>query len=156
MKTLGHVLAAFIILPGLFACTKQEPVTEAAGTAPARDTVAASPSPSAPSAASEPVAASGPSASQPESGAIAIELVVAKGRLVSGDPVVKLKKGDRVQLAITADTADELHLHGYNKRLSLKPGQRALLDFVAGKTGRFTYELHHADIELGAIEVYPR
>jgi FtsP/CotA-like multicopper oxidase with cupredoxin domain len=104
----------------------------------------------------EPVAASGPSASQADSGATAIELVVAKGRLTSGAPVLKVKQGDHVQLAITADSADELHLHGYNLHLNLKPGQRALLDFVARKTGRFTYELHHADIELGAIEVYPR
>ncbi len=85
-----------------------------------------------------------------------IELVVAKGRLVSGPSVTKVKANDRVRLAITTDAADELHLHGYNLHLPLKPGQRAVLEWLATRTGRFTYELHHADISLGAVEVYPR
>jgi hypothetical protein len=85
-----------------------------------------------------------------------IDLVVAHGRLVSGPAVVKAKKNDHLVLSITSDAADELHVHGINLYLKLEPGQRASLDFVASRTGRFTYELHHADLELGALEVYPR
>jgi plastocyanin len=100
--------------------------------------------------------AAAPSDSASAPAAAVIEMVVAKGRVVSGPSVVKVTQGDRVRLGVTVDAADELHLHGYNLHLNLKPGQRAQLDFVAGKSGRFTYELHHADLELGAIEVYPR
>jgi plastocyanin len=100
-------------------------------------------------AAAESQAASAPAATT-------IEFVIAKGRLVSGPSVVKVTQGDRVQVGVTSDAVDELHMHGYNLHLILKPGQRGLLDFVASKSGRFTFELHHADLELGALEVYPR
>jgi hypothetical protein len=37
-----------------------------------------------------------------------------------------------------------------------EPNVPATLHFVADQTGRFTFELHGAGIELGALEVYPR
>lgn len=82
--------------------------------------------------------------------------VIAGGKLTSGTPLVRVKQNDRVILHLTADTADELHLHGYNLHLHLKPGVPATLDFRASRTGRYTFELHHADLEVGALEVYPR
>lgn len=84
-----------------------------------------------------------------------VTLVVAKGRLVEGPSVVKATVGDRISMRITSDADDELHLHGYNLKLRLRAGVPATLAFQAGRSGRFTYELHRRDVELGALEVYP-
>jgi heme/copper-type cytochrome/quinol oxidase subunit 2 len=84
------------------------------------------------------------------------DIVVQQGKRVSGAGVLKVQQGEEVTLHITSDTADEFHLHGYNLLVQLRPHQTATLHFVAKLAGRFTYELHKSDLELGALEVYPR
>ena len=58
-------------------------------------------------------------------------------------------------LELESDTADELHLHGYDLHLAARSGETAVLGFVAKRTGRFGFELHRGRQELGALEVYP-
>lgn len=84
------------------------------------------------------------------------EMAVSKGKLVSGSAVIQVREGDDVQLQITSDQADELHMHGYDLHLSLKPNVPAVLAFKAEHSGRFDYELHHAHTELGTLEVQPK
>jgi hypothetical protein len=84
------------------------------------------------------------------------DIVVQHGKRISGPAVLKVQQGDDVVLQVTADSADELHLHGYNILVKLVPNRPATLHFIAKLTGRFTYELHKSDLELGALEVYPR
>lgn len=84
------------------------------------------------------------------------DIVVQQGKRVSGPAVLKVQQGEDVTLHITTDSADEFHLHGYNLLVRLQPRQTATLHFVAKLAGRFTYELHKSDLELGALEVYPR
>lgn len=85
-----------------------------------------------------------------------VDIVVHQGKRVSGPAVIKVQQGDEVTLRITSDTADEFHLHGYNLLVHLAPNRTATLHFAAKLAGRFTFELHKADVELGAVEVYPR
>ena len=111
------------------------------------------PAPSAPPAASPAPAPAAPVLPlQPR----AFELVVRGGKLAAGPDVLKVAQGDEVELRVTADRADELHLHGYDLTLKLQPGVPAELRFTATRTGRFEYELHHAHGDLGALEVHPR
>jgi plastocyanin len=92
---------------------------------------------------------------QSETGHV-FDIVVQRGKRVSGPAVLKVSQGDEVTLHITADTADEFHLHGYNLIVQLLPNNTATMHVVAKLTGRFTYELHKSELELGALEVYPR
>lgn len=91
-----------------------------------------------------------------ESPARRVELRVAQGVPVGGPTVVKLVRGDEVELVVVADRADELHVHGVELHAQLSPGQPATLRFLAQRTGRFPIELHRAGVQLGALEVYPR
>ena len=84
------------------------------------------------------------------------ELVVKDKQLVSGPTVISVPQGTPVTLRITVDHHDELHLHGYDLTLKLPTATPAELSFVADKSGRFEYELHHAHIDLGALEVQPQ
>jgi hypothetical protein len=85
-----------------------------------------------------------------------VDLVVKGGRLVSGDPLVKVRQGDSVTLRVTSDKADELHLHGYDRHAHIKAGATAVVTLKADRTGRFPFELHKSHVELGTLEVYPR
>lgn len=87
--------------------------------------------------------------------AASFDIVVKGGRLISGRRVLVVHRNDEVTFRITTDKADQFHLHGYNKLIDLAPDRTATLTFKATLTGRFTYELHGADLELGALEVYP-
>jgi FtsP/CotA-like multicopper oxidase with cupredoxin domain len=84
------------------------------------------------------------------------ELTVSGSKLTAGPDVIKVVVGDEVTLRVTADRADELHLHGYDLSLKLQPGVPAELHLLATRTGRFEYELHKAHVDLGALEVHPK
>lgn len=83
------------------------------------------------------------------------EIIITDGWLSSGPQAIKVKRGDNVRLLFTSNQADELHLHGYDITVELKPNQTAVLEFEAQYAGRFGYELHKAHREIGAIEVHP-
>lgn len=112
------------------------------------------PEPAAPPVSETPLA--GTEASLPQEAATQFELVVRGRRLVSGPAVLQVRQGEQVILRVTSDEADELHLHGYDLSLSLAPGERGSLVFVAEQSGRFEYELERSHTGLGVLEVAPR
>lgn len=139
----GSVLFAIVgalLMSGLFFLFKP------AETPPPAQTVAAADAP-----ASAPVIET-PAVPQPT----VVDIVVEKGRRVSGPDVVALKAGDEVVLNLTSDKDDELHLHGYDLHLHLKAGVTGTLKLTAAQSGRFSYELHKSHLELGALEVQPK
>ena len=83
---------------------------------------------------------------------------VAAGRLAGPPIALRLTEGQPAHLEVTADTAGELHLHGYDLARHVAKGETASLDFSATRTGRFPLEWHGPQgrhVELGVIEVYP-
>lgn len=84
------------------------------------------------------------------------DLSVKDGKLASGPEVIQVHEGDNVTINVTSDADQELHLHGYDKRLNLKKGVSLPLMFQANLTGRFIYELEDKKIDLGALEVLPK
>jgi hypothetical protein len=102
-----------------------------------------------------PAGASATAASNAAPGKDVFDLVVKNGRLASGRSVMQVHQGDHVVLRISSNASDELHLHGYDLHAQITPQETAVLDFSANRTGRFTLELHQANTELGALEVYP-
>ncbi len=81
-----------------------------------------------------------------------IEISVADGA-VTGGGRVGVALGDRVVLRVTADVADEVHVHGYDLVLDVRPGETAELEFEAGVPGVFEVELESAGTELLLLEV---
>lgn len=84
------------------------------------------------------------------------ELIIKGGKPVGGPKLLQVHEGEQVTLNIQSDSADELHLHGYDLHAHITPDRTATLQFTANHTGRFGMELHKAHTELGALEVYPR
>jgi hypothetical protein len=66
------------------------------------------------------------------------------------------KQGDRVTMTITADKAEEIHLHGYDIHFSA-PGAGGSVShtFTADKSGSFELELEATSTHLGQFQVSP-
>lgn len=84
------------------------------------------------------------------------EFKISKDKLVSAPETLKVTVGDEVSIIVTTDEADELHLHGYDLSLDLVNGVSGELSFMANITGKFGLELHHNELELGELEVFPK
>lgn len=84
-----------------------------------------------------------------------MRIVVKDGRAQGGIRRLDVAKGDRVRLVVAADTADEVHLHGYDRTADVAPGQKGQIVFVATVPGRFEIELEGAGVQIGELEVRP-
>jgi hypothetical protein len=93
------------------------------------------------------------STSGAEAPARRIEVTVSGGT-VSGDTGrVPVEQGETLELVITSDTADEVHVHGYDVTARVTPDRPAALTFRADLPGVFEVELHDAGTRLLSLQV---
>ena len=111
--------------------------------------------PSVPGNARPPASPSGPTtpAAKPEPAATVVDLAIANGKLVSGPTVIQVKQNDRVIVHVKSDSADEIHLHGYERVAPTNPGDRAVLEFTADRSGVYTAELERSGVSLLEVTV---
>lgn len=83
------------------------------------------------------------------------DLEVHDRAIVSGASTLTVKQGDTVTITIVADEDEELHVHGYDKSVEFKAGEKASITFVANASGRFPFELEGSKTDIGALEVQP-
>lgn len=79
-------------------------------------------------------------------------------RVVGGKPdggIVRqtVDKGARVVVVVDSDTADEVHIHGYDISADVEAGTTVEIPFVADTPGRFEIELENLGVELAEITV---
>jgi hypothetical protein len=122
-------------------------LTGCAGTdsAAARNSSSASPTPSSSSAVS--------TATTTAAEGRRIEVTVTGGQVTGDTGRVAVAAGEQVTLVITADVADEVHVHGYDRTTALTPGAPAALSFAATLPGVFEVELHEAGTVLLSLQV---
>lgn len=99
--------------------------------------------------------ATAPPASGDEPGDGVIELTIVGGNVVGGVRRETVKQGAQVTLRVTSDVADELHVHTYDKKTDLVPGQSADLTFLANVPGVFEVELEERHKKVLELEVRP-
>ncbi len=138
--TAALMLVATLVLTG---CGTDEP------------SAAAPPPSDAPAPSAVPTAVT-PTEPEPEvepDDAQVIAITVAGGE-VSGDTGrVEVAMGTRVRLTVTADTADEIHVHGFELFEDVSPGQASQLEFVADRPGVFEVELHDSRQVLTRLQI---
>ncbi len=61
--------------------------------------------------------------------------------------------GDTVEVRVTSDVAEEVHLHGYDLLLQLEAGAEVTLVFEANLPGVWEAELHPSHRELFQLQV---
>jgi hypothetical protein len=88
--------------------------------------------------------------------ASSFDFVVRNGERAAGPVSMQAREGDDVEIKVTTDRPDELHLHGYDLHTALKANEPGALYFKATHSGRFDVELHHSGISLGTLEIQPK
>jgi hypothetical protein len=82
-----------------------------------------------------------------------IEVTVVGGKPQGGVRREQVKTGETLVLRVTADVADEVHLHGYDKSADVAPGKPAEIRFTADIPGVFEVELEQRKQKLIELEV---
>lgn len=83
-----------------------------------------------------------------------IAITVNGARPVGGIRHAEVKQGKKVSLVVTsADTTDEVHLHGYDLHADVAPGRPARIAFTASIAGRFEAELESRGFTILRFEV---
>ena len=85
---------------------------------------------------------------------ITIDVAVAGSTMSPAAPSARL--GDRVMMTISADRAEEIHLHGYDIPFEVPTaGGKITHTFTADKTGDFPMEIEQGATPLGNFRVSP-
>jgi hypothetical protein len=94
--------------------------------------------------------------------------IVIRGRSVEGPQrTIRATQGTMLELAFAADETVELHLHGYDRHLTVQPGGEAVMRLDAKFAGRFPIEAHRFGGSAGGspsrghvvllyLEIHPR
>jgi hypothetical protein len=94
--------------------------------------------------------------------------IVIRGRSVDGPHrTIRATQGTMLELAFAAEETVELHLHGYDRHLTVQPGEKAVMRLDAKLAGRFPIEAHRfggpaggspsrGHVVLLYLEIHPR
>ena len=88
------------------------------------------------------------------------EPAVQTVRVVNGKPdggikTISYTNGDQIRLKVQSDTADEIHVHGYDLKKDVTAGGSVEFDFKATIEGRFEVELENAGTQIATLQVNP-
>jgi hypothetical protein len=92
---------------------------------------------------------------QPAPAPVFETITVVDGKPQGGIQKVSYEKGDQVRLRVRSDTADEIHIHGYDLAKDVEAGGQVRFSFPASIEGRFEIELENAGVQIATLEVSP-
>jgi heme/copper-type cytochrome/quinol oxidase subunit 2 len=96
-------------------------------------------------------AASAPPASSP----VIKQIRVQGGQPVGGINDITVKKNQPVRFAVSSDSAQDIHVHGYDLRKTVPAGGRVEFDFPATIDGSFVIELERSSTQIASLKVMP-
>jgi hypothetical protein len=82
-------------------------------------------------------------------------VTVVNGKPDGGVKTITYKKGDTVDLTVNSDTADEIHIHGYDLHKDVTKGGSVHFTFPASIDGKFVIELENAGEQIASLQVEP-
>lgn len=82
---------------------------------------------------------------------VAVE--VRGGAVVGGPARVQARLGEHLRFVVRSDVADEVHIHGYDRRAEVTAGGQVTLELTADIAGRFEIELERRKLRLGELVV---
>jgi heme/copper-type cytochrome/quinol oxidase subunit 2 len=91
----------------------------------------------------------------------ATRIQIRANKVVGGPQDIKVKNGDSVDIVVSSDATNDLHLHGYDIEKTAEPGKPVHFKFKADAEGEFDLESHtfeHAglDAQVATLIVEPR
>ena len=85
----------------------------------------------------------------------AYTVTVKNAKPVGGVKKITVSKGDQVRLVVKSDTADEIHVHGYDLKKDVAAGGTARFNFKATIDGGFEIELENRGEQIAELTVQP-
>jgi len=82
-------------------------------------------------------------------------VTVVNGKPQGGIKTITYKKGQTVDLTVKSDTADEIHVHGYDFHKDVTKGGSVHFSFPASIEGKFVIELENAGQQIASLQVEP-
>jgi hypothetical protein len=86
-------------------------------------------------------------------GGTTVRVVNAKPE--GGVKKLEFKKGDQVRFTVVSDTADEIHVHGYDLMKDVEKGGSVSFSFKGSIDGRFVVELEDHKQQIAELDVTP-
>jgi hypothetical protein len=80
---------------------------------------------------------------------------VKNAKPVGGIQDLTFNKGGTVQFKVVSDTADEVHVHGYDFHKNVAPGHPITFKFPAKIDGEFVVELESRGEQIASLRVNP-
>jgi hypothetical protein len=145
---LALVAAAVVALVVAFVVASGSGDDKTSGSA-ATTAAAAAPAPTSTSATTTPAPAPAAKATVP-----VVRVVDAKP--VGGVKRLKFTKGDTIRFSVRSDTADEIHVHGYDVHKDVTAGGKVTFSIPADIEGRFVVELEGKSEQIAELEVDPK
>jgi glucose/arabinose dehydrogenase len=156
VRMLRKVTVAVLMAALLGACDGGDPAPSATpSTAPPTTTLATTAPPTTTSSASTSPTATSTCPAQPPlpAGATVVTATVRGGTVTTEHRQWQVKTGSQVRVAVTADVADEVHVHTYDQKAGTTPGCPTAIDFTARIPGTHEVELEDAGKQLFTIKV---
>ena len=77
--------------------------------------------------------------------------------LLTADKVTKLEatEGETVKFRVRSDEPEEVHVHGYDIKKDIEPGQTVTMSFKADINGIFEIEFEHSATQIAELKVEP-
>ncbi|MGH3946018.1 MAG: hypothetical protein ACRDSI_13385 [Pseudonocardiaceae bacterium] len=80
--------------------------------------------------------------------------ITVRGTQVTGETGrVTVALGTPITLAVTSDAADQIHVHGYDRRAEIPAGATSSVSFTANAPGVFEVELEGSKLQLVQLQV---
>lgn len=84
---------------------------------------------------------------------VTVTVAVTDGTVTPKPSRVKIPLGSTVELQVTSDVDDELHVHGFEAEKPLEAGVTTTVELQATEPGLYEVETHESDLELLQLEV---
>lgn len=145
-KPFGLLALGLAALLPLTACGGSDGEPASSAENPSTSTTASPPS-SGPSTTTAPAPPSTAAAD------FTIEVALAGGQVIGGPRKETVNRGARVRIRATSDVVEVLHVHTYDLKANLQPGQPGELDFEATIPGRHEVEFEESKKVALTLEV---
>jgi hypothetical protein len=80
---------------------------------------------------------------------------VVNAKPQGGIQKLNFKKGDQISFRVVSDTADEIHVHGYDLMKDVPKGGSVTFSFKGSIDGRFVVELENHGEQIAELDVAP-
>jgi hypothetical protein len=80
---------------------------------------------------------------------------VVGGKPAGGIKTITFNKNDRVRFVVKSDVSDEIHVHGYDFKKTVKAGGKVTFSFPAKIDGEFVVELEGRAEQIAKLVVNP-